>query len=255
MASYGRGLSSEVALELSRIFGKATRRQMKLAGGPFQKIANAYKYNAIDPAARSQLNARIAFTMRTAVLSAYKTNVIDVRSAPEYRQNDEHRQSGNLLRFLEADDSFIFGDSEDIIFNFAPMTAAASHWGRLNFGAEPGVGHSGIHFPAISVRIQFGKNQGVSYEIPGIEGSGFTLPNAPAFSGHFEESGKFFIGRPGTGDSKAPKGTKLFRRAPTTGIGARHFVDAGLLALKENFKPFYSQYFEDVVRRTKAQEL
>lgn len=254
MANLGDRLSTEIALELSRLFQKATRRQMKLAGQHFNRIVESYKDNVASPPARAELNGRIAALMREKVRDAYRTNVLDVRSAPTYRSNDSHRQSGALLTALEGD-SYIVGTAEDIEFQFGVLNSVASHWGRLNFGAAPGEGHSGIHFPEVSVRIQFGKNQGVSFILPGTEGSGFNIPESPGRSGFFNKEGQFFIGYPKAveGQKRNRKEETVLRGRPSSGIGARHFLDAGLIGLRDNFATEYKKYFQDQAAKTKAE--
>lgn len=257
MPRLGGDILQGIKFELGETFKNATRRQLKLAGQHFENIVKAYRDNVMDPSARAEVNEGIALQMREAVLAAYKTNVVAVRSAPPYRAGDRSHRSGTLLSALESE-PFIIGTAGDIEYDFLPLNATASHWARLNYGANPGIGRSGVQFPALSGRIQFGKNQGQSYILPGYPSPAFNVPEGPAFSGHFKPDGSFFIGYPGRDEEtgKFPKkGAYPIVRGKISqhGIGARHFMDAGLVALQQNFGRAYREFFQDAVRKTKAE--
>ena len=231
---------NQVTARLMRGLAESTARTLRLAGRNLQNIVELLKDEATNPAEIGRINQVIADSMIAATVTAYEANVVGVRSAPSYRSED--RFAGKLLEALKSP-SMAVGTAEGIAFiDVALLDATARHWARLNFGAGPAVGRVGT-FAKPYARLRFGSNQGVTLKLTNPPRPNFSVPQRGY--GHFNGSGQFFLGNPKGGVGR-DKGFIVTSGKPSkTGIAGRHFLDYGLVALAQNFKPAYITHFQD----------
>ncbi len=241
---------NQITQNLTAAIASETSRTMLLAGQNFIDVVNLFRKKATAGDEIARVNSAIAAKMRTAVVSAYESNVIAVRSAPTYRKGDNRYAGGALLRALESP-TMAIGSAEGIAFVDVPLLdRTARHWARLNFGAGAAEGRSGVSFRQPNARIQFGSNQGVSLR--------FTNPPRPNFKvpqqgfGYFNKQGQLFLGRPpkkrGRGSEVTVVGGFPEGKPSVSGIAPRRFLDAGLVALGKNFGRMYKEHFADAAR-------
>lgn len=250
------------------------------AGGNFTKILKLYQQQT----ARSnksvvKVNQRIAKAMIQGVVEGYNATVNRGGLKPEpYRRRDsgkDRRYSGKLLAAIK-DPNFAQGTENGIQFiNVAELDVTALHWKRLNFGAGPNQGYEGVKYPAPKGRIRFGSGQG--FNIPGVSGEprpNFNVPqrgygyfnNEGQFYplrkktgygivGYIDKKGKHHPGRsPTTGQFQKIRGIRRIKSEPSKhGIGARHFLDHGLVALGKEFGPQYKRYFEESAKKAASE--
>lgn len=149
------------------------------------------------------------------------------------------------------------GTSDGIAFiNTAILDQKARQWARLNFGAGPAQGAERSLATPIAppnARIRFGSNQGISLKLHNPPRPNFRVP-----VGYFDPEGRFFLAKKNNKWKKAPKDAKtvgggLLRGAVSErGIAPRRFLDAGLVALGENFGKEYKVHFQQVAEQVKA---
>lgn len=234
-------------LNFAETFTKATAREIRLAGKKYADIVKAYGANATNGAGLARVNSFLAGKMHAAVLSAYQENVL-AESVGPYRVGDPHRLSGRLLQALESP-TMAIGTASGIGFiDDALLDETARHWRRLNFGAGPAEGS----LPRPRARVQFGSNQGFSLSLPDAPRPNFNVPENPAGVGYFLGNGQFYPGLPIGRDRKST--IVITQRPSRRGIGARRFLDAGLVALAEGFKPAYNEFIDDASRRATSKE-
>lgn len=229
-----------MVLDLEDAFANETAETIRKAGRQFSDVVEAYRDTAKNGDMLARANSALAAKMHEAVLSAYQSNVVAVRAAPEYRQNDPKRHSGELLPVLERDD-FVIGTQSGIGFiNVRELDNAGKFWARLNYGAGPNIGNTVHAFPAPNARVRFGSNQGVSLRLTSPPSPNFSVPQKMPV-GHFNRDGEFAIGVPkGKKKGDLEDGIFIIKSKPSrSGIGARRFLDAGLVALADNFRDVY----------------
>lgn len=226
-------------LDLAEKFANSTLHELQLAGKHFERILESYTDLVTNGSKLKAVNQHLADGMREAALEAYKQNVLQERVAPSYRENDPDRFAGGKLLRALADPSMATGTAYGIGFiNTALLDRAAAQWYRLNFGAAPGQGFSGVTHSPPAARIRFGSNQGISLALTGGMGSGFRVPRGTFFQG------AFFLGRRGGAGSDV----RRVKSQQASGIKPRRFLDQGLVSLAENFGPAYKNHFQDSVR-------
>ncbi len=243
--------ASRFRLQLAEAFKGVMERELKLAGQHLQRTITAYADQVTNGSAIKGVNQRLAEGMREATLTAYRQNVLQERVAPSYREDDSKRfAGGRLLRALE-DPSMAVGTSYGIGFiNTALLDSVAAQWFRLNFGASPGTGYSGVVHNRPNARVQFGSNQGFSLSLGESMGSGFRIPAGSFFGGAFFPTAKSWK-KAGFNSKERSGGT---RGGTTSGIRPRRFLDAGLVNLAENFGQAYKNFFADALREALSKE-
>lgn len=247
-----RRLLQRIQLDLLDTFLAVTERTLKLGGQRLENVVQTYADQATNGSALKKVNQALADEMRIAMVKGYKNNVLLERIAPSYRKGDPKRFAGGALLHALEDRSQAVGTANGIGFvNGRLLDRAAAQWYRLNSGAAPGQGYSGQEHQQINARVRFGSNQGFSVKFGDGPGTGFNVPQSGF--GHFD-SGKFFIGFPGkrsqaTGRFQNPSDIRIVRSRPSSGIRARRFIDQGLVALAENFGPFYETHFEKTLEK------
>jgi hypothetical protein len=243
---------NQITQNLTRAMAQSSKRTLKLAGKNLQNITRLYKEQAENKSSIVKVNQGIASLMQEAVVEAYGTNVVAVRSAPSYRRGD--RYAGRLLNALR-DPSMAVGTADGIEFiNTALLDSKARQWARLNFGAGPATGaaRGSGPFPQPNARIQFGSNQGISLRLNNPPRPNFRVP-----VGYFDTEGRFYLAKKKTRWIKAPKGSETVGGYPSApfskgGIAPRRFLDAGLVALGQNFGREYRVHFQQVAEQVKA---
>lgn len=238
---------SLLELNFAEAFTNATARELRLAGKNFANIVKAYADNLESGAGMARVNQFLASKMHAAVLTAYEQNVL-AESVGPYRVGSRSRLSGKLLDALRSP-TMAIGTATGIGFiDDELLNETARHWQRLNFGAGPAEGS----LPRPRARVQFGSNQGFSLSLPDPPRPNFNVPESPAGVGYFLGNGQFYPGFPNRGN----RGNAIVvkQRPSQTGIGARRFLDAGLVALAEGFRPAYIEFFEDSSRRAVSQD-
>lgn len=245
-----------VELTVNQITSQITSAISEITGGELAKatknLRNMVKLfgdSATNGEAIASVNERIAETMRIAVQEAYVANVIDVRSAPSYREGD--RFAGRLYSALKSP-SMAVGTAHGIEFiNTGLLDQTARQWARLNFGAGPAEGRTGAHWPRPRAAIRFGSQVGIPLALTNPPRPNFNVPQKGF--GHFTSTGEFFLGRP-TGPKGGTRTVGGYPEAVPSarGIAPRRFLDAGLVALGKNFGPMYQQHFKEAVESSLA---
>ena len=238
-----------ITVELAEALRTATAYQMKIAGRNFANIVKLYRSELGDEGGWRRVNQALATSMHEEVLNAYRDRVLSF-AVPSYR-GGEGRYPGALIDALE-DPSMAVGTANEIRFiNTKLLSRKARFWARLNFGTE-GTGGQSHNFEPVNVRIQFGANQGFNLRLTEPRRPAFRIPEFPRNGtnkglGFFNAAGQFFPGY-----EKGNKENKRISRSWTRGIGARRFLDQGLVALKRDIKPFYEEYVQEVNRRVQS---
>lgn len=243
MANYNpdyRRMKAMVSYNLRRRVKKAATGDLSRVGLLLRSLANEYKSRVRDKSALQITNAGIATLMREAVTTAYDSNVLAVRSAPSYRSGDGNRYSGGALGTALASPTMAVGDADGISFiDTKLLHTSARHYWRLNFGAAPGDGRNAQPQPRAQVRFGSGRSLG-SLRLDGRPSASFMVPEGGRQAGFFTKTGEFHIKRPPADDIaqiiRPPRQSK--------GIGARRFLDAGVVALATGFRPAYEAHFD-----------
>ncbi len=248
---------NQITSKIVRGISTSSKRTQTLAGKNLRNITELYKQKSEDKSSIVKVNQGIANLMHQAVLNAYESNVIAVRSAPTYRSGD--RYSGGKLKRALKSPTMAVGTGDGIEFiNTAMLDSSARQWARLNFGAGPAQGNergSGP-FPQPNGRIRFGSNQGISLRLNNPPRPNFRVPQRGA--GYFDTEGRFYMAKKGAKWRKKPEGSfsvgggNTLPKSSRGGIAPRRFLDAGLVALGENFGPEYRVHFQQVAEQVKA---
>lgn len=244
-----RPINFRIELDLAEAFKTSTKEQLRIAGKGFQNIVKAYKSELGNKTGLRNVNQALAENMRDEVVQAYQSNVL-AYAVPSYRRGKKRfpKALGEAL----SSSTMAGGTSEGINFiDLGLLNRKAVFWARLNFGTE-GRGEPQHNFARPRARVQFGANQGFSLSLPDDPRPAFRIPEFPTGGtnkglGYFNPAGQFFPGK-----TKNKANTKIRRGDFTKGIGARRFLDAGLVALARDFKPFYEEYVNDVTRRMQS---
>lgn len=238
-------------LELAEALRASTAEQIKLAGKGFGEIVKLYQEILKNQNGLRKVNQELADSMQQATLEAYNERVVRHQVA-SYRDGDG-RFPGALRDALE-DPSMAVGTATGIAFiNETLLNDRAIFWARLNFGTL-GTGEQSFDFPAPRARLQFGSNQGINLHLAGDRRPPFRVPEFPKHGGdnkglgYFNPEGQFFLGK-----GNKEEGDKTIARSGfSRGIGARRFLDAGLVRLARDFKPFYQRYVDSVTRQVQS---
>jgi hypothetical protein len=239
-------LNTRLKLDLADAFATSTRRAIQLAGRQFAGIVDLYVNRAKNQNGLARVNRFLAAQMRVAVLDAYNRNVL-ATSTDSYRKGQNRYSGGQLLRALQSE-SMAVGTSRGIGFiDTNLLNQKARFWARLNFGADPNIGRTHGPVAQPQARVQWGSNQGFSLRLAGEPRPGFAVPDYPGKIGYFIDR-KFFVGKPPK--SKRSSAVVIgFPKHSRVGIGARRFLDAGLVRLAQEFKPAYQELLTDASRR------
>lgn len=238
-------LRYRMAINFAAIFKDTSQRSLHLAGAKLREIVTALADDAKNGPMLAKANKHLASLMRAAVVQAYQDNVL-AEAVPSYRAG-QGRYPGALLAVLQRQ-NFAVGSREGV--GFMPESALGQKnvqfWARLNFGALPAVDSRARPV----ARVQFGSNQGASFALTSPPRPGFSVPETPAIGGYFNKAGQFHIGFPARGNRK---GKILISPKPSEhGIGARRFMDAGLVALANNFGEVYHVEIQEAGRKAAA---
>lgn len=225
-------------------FSREARRKMKLGGKSFEQFIKSYLELNKNTFLLTRVNEQLAREAQAAMLQAYAQRVVAERSAPAgYRKNE--RYSGGLEYALN-DRRIAQGSARGIGLGDAKMLdSVARHWRRLNFGTAPAGS-----LPPVVAQIRWGGGQGFTLSSPADPPRpGFKIPSDPGRRGYFKPDGSFYIGKP----ARRSKGYILIQRPrQTKGIKGRRFIDEGVRAIGNNFKPTYEQFFQDNLRRAQS---
>lgn len=221
----------------------ATEDALARGGQHQERLVEYLKSASQDKGAITRINQELAVGMREAVVEAYNTNVIGKRASPRYTGNT-HRYGGGALGRALGSVTMAVGDAEGIKFiNTALLDSSAAQWARLNFGAEPNIGNTvGASSPRTG-RIRFGGGEGKSIRL--IEGPGAPFNVPESGKGFFNNKNQLIMGKT---SAKGDEVQWVHAKPSLKGIGARRFLDAGLVSLGDNFGKAWKQFFVDAKR-------
>jgi len=226
-----------VAIDLKERIERATRQGLqKGIGKTLENLAEQFRHTVRDAGRLQEVNTALAIHMRRGVIDAYTRNVLAVRSAPVYRVGENRFSGGALLEALSAP-SMVEASPRGISFiDDELLDSQARHWYRLNFGALPA--SESIVAPKPIVR--FGRGRAIRLtHLSAQQPSGpFRVPELPATRGHFKGDGSFY-------PFYNPGGVRVSGEFSKRGIGARRFLDEGLVAFAREFRPVYEAFFRE----------
>lgn len=176
-----------------------------------------------------QANQALANSMHTAVLHSYDQTVTARKEFSSYRGSDPHwpRLVGTLRRALESGELIVATPQGIAFINEDVLNAEAIHWQRLQFGAGDRAGR-----PVVPVTIEFQGEPIGFLELTQAPRPAFFMP-----TGFWNDSG-FYPGRSGR------------KRTEPSGIGARRFLDAGLVAFQRDFPIVYGDLMVQIQLKT-----
>lgn len=248
-------MAYDITLDLKQRILHAARGDTRRLGLLLNNLLTEFRRNGVNAARLAESNEVLANRMRRAVVSAYKANVIRRRGHVEsYRVGGRGRRfaGGKLLAALESPSMARSSATQIRFIDARLLDRAARQWRRLNFGASPNIGRTtqAISRPAIPP-LRFGQGRSFgSLRLAGGPRRGFRVPELPATRGYFLPNGEFHVGKPKKG-TKVQTYIKDGRRS-TVGIGARRFLDQGMVAFARNFRPVYEEHFQSAARKAIA---
>lgn len=222
-------------------YSKNGSSKLARGGKIFEKFIKSYLELNRNVYLLTKANEKLARLAQEAMLQAYAQRVVAERSAPAgYRKNE--RYSGGLEYALN-NRLIALGSARAIsVGDKKLLDQTARHWRRLNYGTAPAGS-----LPPVVAQLRWGSGQGFTLRSADEPPRpGFTIPATPGFRGYFKADGSFYMGKP---TRKLSTYIIIERPRPTRGIKGRRFIDEGVRAVGQNFKPVYEEFFQDAERR------